>query len=202
MKWISFLFLPLFLSFISCNSIAKSDNEEESQSEILYEKAMKSDMLTDSIFMDFKFGMTEKEFSKHAKVLVNKGMASIKYDEFKCHFKDTHGFKYTARLAPEYYQGKLFRLTLLIETDGLIATTGNEYVLLFSAFRDTHKDYDWTIEKDYADNPIYIITKNNLVITFKQGIGDNRIIYENAPIAPLYEKEKQIQDSIEFSKIF
>lgn len=199
MKSVCILSLASLLFFFSCNSLSKSnDSYEGSKFEKLYEKARKSNVETDSIFMNFRFGMTEEEFQKHSKHLIDIDKAMYVNGRLKCEFKDLNGFNYSAKLKPEYFHGKLFRLYLFIESESSLGTNGDEYVLLFSSFKNTHKNYDWGIEKDIDNKPMYIATNNNLVVVFV----DNTIIYENAHVAPLYQKEKEIQDSIEFSKTF
>ena len=179
---------------------ANKVNEQIDRYNQLYKEAVDSKERNDTIFMGFRFGMSEKEYNAHLKKLSKEGKAKkdiLGYYEIP--IKDSHGLSYKAEPHPEYYKGKLCRLSLKISSD--LGERGNSYVLLFGTFRDTHPQYDMNIKEIIEGQPEYsAFYKNTVVRCF--GSAYSYMVYEDAPFAIKFDEEEHKKDSIEVANMF
>lgn len=196
--------IALLISFIFALSscVVKQSNEsceaqDKSKYEIILDSAAASKLTDDTIFLDFRFGMTEKELSRHMKSMVRKGKVYTDYlDRYTYKLKWRGKLNYELRFKPEYYQGKLVRMTFPIESG--LGGSGS-HVLVFDMFTEANPDYKWTIDKDFLGNPVYVAHKNNIVVKF-EGLAGSQMVYEDARYLRDYKLDKQRNDSIERAK--
>ena len=182
------------LSLFSCKS--EIEKERNRQREIELDsakiKAQNSEILVDTIFLGFRFGMTEREVMTHFKKLIKQ--KKIYLDDFgDCRY-ELHGeynLKYTLGFITEYYKGKLFKMTFLIEH---FSGSDECYVMVFGIFKKANPNYSWYIVKNILGDDVYTSISHNLIVTFEKFAGESAMIYENAPISLLKEKEEKIEN--------
>ena len=68
------------------------------------------------------------------------------------------------------------------------------YVMVFGIFKKANPNYSWYIVKNILGDDVYTSISHNLIVTFEKFAGESAMIYENAPISLLKEKEEKIEN--------
>lgn len=199
MKKISILISLLAIMF-SCSFPIKKEEKEMDRRAALTEEAINSKERTDSIFMDFRFGMSENEFERHLKQVVRErgGRKNI-LGLYEIPVKALHGFVFKATLHPEYYKGKLCRLK--VRAENVVSGVKNDHIMLFSSVKEAHPEYSIYIDKTLEDYPTYLAFYKNIIIKC-YSTGYSYLVYEDAPICIMMDKEQEMEDSTELVNTF
>ena len=192
------------LFFTSCQTKEQKEKKEAlenlNRTEELTSRAIHSNERIDSIFMDFRFGMSEKEYASYLNhVAKERGAEKNVLGEYEIPIKAAYSFRYKATLHPEFYNGKLCRL--VIRADDEIGDNSNSYIMLFSTLRKSHPEYDIHIDKSIEDYPTYMAFYKNLIIRCYSS-GSAILVYEDAPASSAKDREKEIKDSIDIANTF
>lgn len=180
----------IMLSFFSCNQQKKESGKKNKAENDLIEaisKAEESEIIETKTFLGFEFGMTDQEVNnyllklkKEGKIYIN-SRNSFQYDFY------LSGMEIYLNFVPEYYEGKLYKITYPANTK---LGVKDVHIFLLSAFRDTKDDFKTHINEDILGDTYYTNIKDNMIITFR----DSKMIYENAPISKLAkQKEEEIR---------
>ena len=169
---------PLYLPESTDNNTVA----EEQKLEIAIDNAQKSDEIETEIFLDFRFGMTEKEVQNHyLKLLKSKKIYKNTSGIYQYDLNLENSFVIHLTFKPQYYEGELYEMIF----PTTYAKTGNSAGCIFavSAFTDSgkNKDFDCYDTVDYDGEEEYIYIKDNLIISFSDFI-TSRMTYSNAPI--------------------
>lgn len=147
----------------------------------------------DTIFLDFRFGMNEKEFNKHLNKLVTQGKLytdpisnfvayDLVYDKFttiKCTFK------------PDYYKNKLYKLGISAKSKTDYSSIKTTTLQLFMFFMNKYGLCDIEEKMELVDDCTeYIWIQGNRKISVMCGFNDSRIFYEDLSISKLKELEE------------
>lgn len=181
-----FLVFVLSLFIYGCSQTAQNSKEKEKNVlELAYEKAASSTIYEDTIYLGFRFGMTEKEVDKHFDKLVKSKKVYIEdYTKNYKHTNNLHGMDITYGFSTEYFEGKLIRFKLHSDKDEIFT---------WRLFKEAKPDFHTLGEYvDLLGDKTYIEQKNNIVVLFK----NDNIIYEDGKILPLYNAYQAKQDSI------
>lgn len=194
------LLISLLILFYSCDGInSKGGNKSQSaindslgNLEELEKLALSSKKVTDTVLLDYKFGMTKEQVLKHTDKLYREGKLKKGYSG-NYYFEITSKTKeiYKGILFAQYFEKKLFSI-------GLTFSDATSNIMVFSTLSDLYKQKYG--EADMMDKPIPDMNiyerywlRNNLKIRLTSGIPDASVRY----IDLRYEKQKEHADSIE-----
>lgn len=195
------LSIVISLIFFSACNQGKSKSSNNSKTSItdytdniknLEKTALASTKITDTVLLDYRFGMTKEQVISHSEKLFRDKKLKKNYDgKYYFEIVSKIGDNYKGYLFVEYYEKKLFSI-------GLTFSDESSSVLVFSALSDLFKDKYG--EADYMGKPISDMDlyerywfKNNLKIRMKSGIPDATVSY----IDLRFERKKEIADSTE-----
>lgn len=176
--------LTLLIAITLCSCVQSQKKTRESELEVATTNAENSPVVETKCFLDFQFGMTEKEVDDHLyqmykakKIYLNKAR-QYQYDfEFK-------GMTILLNFHPEYFDGQLYKMTYPCNVDW---TGGSGHVFLLTAFHESKSNFRGLINTDILGDTYYTNYKDNMIITFKEF----SMIYENAPISKLAKQKEQ-----------
>lgn len=188
-------FIILIILLVSCNIPTKKGGtvEEIITNELATEKR------NDTIFLNFRFGMSEKEFNQHLNKLINDkklykdsfsnlltyDLVCDQYTTLNCTFK------------PEYFEDKLYKLEVKTTSKD---NSFNEYAITLKLwFVYTEKYGRPDVEE--KNKPILLCNKSiwingNRMIELKCGWNSSRISYEDLSIRNFKRDRKKINSKI------
>ena len=177
-----------FLSSIcicSCSYTPQNNKEKEKNDlELAYERAASSTIYEDTIYLGFRFGMSEKEVDKHFDNLVKSKKVYIEdYTNKYRHIINFKGMEIKYGFVFEYFENKLIRLKMYGDRDA---------IFVMQLFKEAKPDYKLGIYTDLLGDETYIQQKNNIVVLFSGDI----ITYEDGKLLPKYNEYIAKQDSI------
>lgn len=180
------IFVLLSALFLySCSYTNNKIKKEKNILELAYENAANSEVYEDTIYLGFRFGMSENEVNNHFDKLVKSGKVYIEdYTNNYKHTNNLHGMEITYGFSTEYFENKLFRLSLHSNKGELFT-----WKLFKEAKPDFHTLGEYT---DLLGDKTYIEQKNNIVVLFR----NNKMIYEDGKILQKYNEHTLKQDSI------
>ncbi len=192
--------LILLLILFSCNNInTKSTDESKSaindslgNLEELEKSALASKKITDTILLDYRFGMTKEQVLNHTQKLYADGKLKKNYSgKYYFEIQSKTNETYKGYLIADYYKAKLFSI-------GLIFSDETSNIMVFSTLNDLYKDKYGDADlmnKPISDMNLYesYWLRNNLKIRLTTGITDATVQY----IDLRYEKKKELADSTE-----
>lgn len=192
-NWHSFITILISnLFFISCDPAWE-------QRQIDKAKAHETRIIVDTIFLDFRFGMTQGEYRNRCDELLKggriKSMGSILTYEFKTEYD-----KYETAFEPEYNNGRLYRLIVEVKPH----ITGDHTV--HSMINLLMTKYSAPAEEDqmaqYQDCDAYRLDKGNLRIkVFCNADGNVIMTYTDKRVDDKLQEQRDIigqqRDSIE-----
>lgn len=206
------ILISTILTFTSCSYNVGADKKQtKSAFEIYneaYEKATKSKIDIDTIFLGLRFGMTKDEVYAHLKKMVRKGKIKINaLDQYEYMF-NTSTEEISATIGAKFFKGKLYELSLNLDTYYLngVPLPSMDMEVMLDRIR-TQFLVKYVINKKGVDRYNYNIgigntfcyINKNLVVEFSP-IG--QMTYTNAPIAAKKdgqektEKVKKVKSSI------
>ncbi len=192
--------LCLLTLIYSCDGInSKGGNKSQSaindslgNLEELEKLALSSKKVTDTVLLDYRFGMTKEQVLNHTKKLYREGKLKKDYSG-KYYFEITGITKdiYKGFLFADYFDKKLFSI-------GLTFSDEASNIMVFSTLSDLYKqkygEADM-MDKPFSDMDLYerYWLRNNLKIRLTTGMPEASVRY----IDLRYEKQKEHADSIE-----
>ncbi len=193
------IFTILFL-LISCEEY--NEQKEKREMESFIESELATSIRSDTIFLDFRFGMTKKEFNSHLNKLERKGKLKVnKKNNYVYIFDVDEGYtkwKAHATLGSEFFDGKLIQLFLLVTSEELLS---NEILKmqLSMLYMNSFKGRIFSEKPVLGDSDNYIFIDKNKKIKIIEGINEVRIFYTDM-IAEKLKKDEDQQNSIESMK--
>ena len=206
------LCLPLLFSCGENEEKKEKKDNTEKQEDPLKEKInyeLSKDKEVNDIFLNFKFGDSEKEVNKKFTELV-------KEDKIDIHFSGKYIYEFKDEIAPgtavfsfDYYQDKLYQLTLMVDPKNISSTNfdfnkpNTDVHLTFFQIRELYVEKfgepiltDNTLfsEKHIANSNLHWINGNRL-IEIKMSLNVT-IKYIDLNIQSLAENEDQKQEII------
>ena len=169
-----YLFYTIFLTAfcVGCNKNGKVDRSES--------VAASDAKRIDTIFLDYRFGMTPKEFESHTHDLINKN----ELDKQGYYHFETEPIKSHTRLHPEYHNNKLFQLNLYTEADsGEFASSELLYLKVITPYV---KKYNFIKPVEGLDAREY--TSANLGIYMMDAGAATIVSYKDLEITNLLDK--------------
>lgn len=142
-------------------------------------------------FLGFTFGMTENEVVAFADSLKDAGKLYLNGSSYYYDFTQSQGLQISMSFRPKFYNGALYEMEYGL-ADKFLRSTGNEYVFMMSAFKDSENSQGFKsfIDEREQGNTVYYCVKGNLIVTFKRKlIGESVMVYTNAPVAAKAEQE-------------
>jgi len=151
----------------------------------------------DTIFLNFRFGMSEKEFKSHLNKLIEEkklykdpitnfltyDLVSDQYTTIKCTF------------SPEYYEGKLYKLGVSAKAKDEFSTIITVTLKLFMFYMNKYGLCDVEEKMELVEDcKKYIWIHGNRMISVMCGFSDSRIFYEDLSITSL-RKDKEKNES-------
>ena len=197
MKLLFFTSVAIF-SLLACQNKEKNYHEQWNKDfETALSEAQNSVASEDTIFLNFRFGMTEKDVRNHFNSLLKEKKVYLKNEKFTYDFHASNETLKTT-FVPEYFNDKLYRFTLLFNDDVLGGA-----ICMFKAL-DTFKEkaksdgYTMYIYENILGKTEYYFIKKNIVIEFTNTGSTTgstgMMIYTNQPVIELinqYKKEKE-----------
>lgn len=189
------IIIQLTIMLLILNSCEKIERKNEEKKLIEHrETELSKNIRKDTIFLDFVFGMSENEFEKHLRKLI--GQEKLKIDDLGYYYY-TFNFGENeipksgkATFSPEYFENKLFKLSISVSSDELISSPLLTQLKLVSIYSDKY-GFNYFREKSAIteeDNFIWI--EGNREIELVAGISDARIFYTDL----IAEKKSKISN--------
>ncbi len=143
---------------------------------------LKSENQEITLFLDYKFGMSSKEFEDHTQNLIKKKSLD---NNGKYYFNTPYN-KSTTSLKPEFYNGKLYELNLFVEQD-IFSEASSKLLYLSIAQIFTEKYHFKEAVKDLSMRSEDEITSITIM-----DIGAATVVqYQEKSIAESLENERQ-----------
>ena len=188
------LFILATISFIvSCQTKQRDQEQRNKEFEIALSEAQKEVISKDTIFLNFRFGMSEKEVINHFNSLLKEKKVYLKNNKYTYDF---HTSKTTleTKFEAEYFNDKLYKFILIFDSDNM-----SSGVCMFQAL-NTFKEkalsdgYRLYIYENLLGETEYYYIKKNIVIQFSNIGSTAKMIYTNQPVIELINKEKKKQE--------
>lgn len=142
-------------------------------------------IVDDTIFLDYRFGMTKNEFSDHTKQLISdRKLSDSGLYDFKL---DTPSKTY---IQPYYHNNKLYNLKLVVEP------TNNQYSNASMLFYELSVFYSkkYHIEK-FVDGVAYRYEDDNMILNINNNIETPFIEYTKKSVDSIIRLEKEAEKS-------
>ena len=188
------LFILVTISFIvSCQTKQRDQEQRNKEFEIALSEAQKEVISKDTIFLNFRFGMSEKELINHFNSLLKEKKVYLKNNKYTYDF---HTSKTTleTKFEAEYFNDKLYKFILIFDSDNM-----SSGVCMFQAL-NTFKEkalsdgYRLYIYENLLGETEYYYIKKNIVIQFSNIGSTAKMIYTNQPVIELINQEKKKQE--------
>lgn len=202
------IFLAL-VTLISCNQNKKKADSILSQSNV--SNALKADdslkaiisanihkqPVIDTVFLGFTFNMTKKQALAHYAQLIKTRKLVMIDDNGEKRYVYPMAFemaKANAVIAPEFYNDKLYKLSLVIMPAEDIVTPQTVYLQAAVAYMKKYNNNNYKLfqEPGLIDPSLKKIhwIKNNLHINLYQNVEGAIVSYTNMPVEEMVDKEK------------
>jgi|GEM_PF-2650809 len=208
------IFLLSLIAFVGCKpSVKQNSNGADSGSTVnsngkpidtlqsIINANINRQPIVDTTFLGFAFSMTEKQALEHYIQLV-KDKRLVKDADGKL-FEAPLTFsmiKAKATIGPEFHDGKMYKLTLMITPADDAATAETVFFQAATAYMKKYDGGGFTLysEADPADPAVkrFHWIKNNLHIYLYKGNAETFVSYTNMPVGQLvYKSKKNAADS-------
>lgn len=189
----------MVLAFAGCANKKAEEQKRTDEFNKALEKAEKSPVVETELFLGFRLGMSKKQVKEFTDSLEKAGKIHTDItDSYVYNFALSDGVTVPIKFAPEYYKGELYKVKYTI--DGALSMSDGkaEMILIKSAFDDTEKrksfqSYAFRGDYDKDEFKFYYI-KDNMLISFWNGVTASYMAYENVPIAKQVEREQAAKD--------
>lgn len=148
----------------------------------------------DTIFLDYRFGMTVEEFNSHTLNLISDSVLLVENDViyYPMHLEITGAVH--ARFSPEYANGKLMQLGVSFNPTNSVAHPELTALALKTLYMSKYgTDYTESDPIISGGTSSFTWHRGNLEVEVLQGFNDGRVFYRNLDAV----KEKAAQDSID-----
>lgn len=160
------IYLILFASILmsispfSCNSYFK---DPTFNLDTITAREIATGKRYDEILLGFKFGMTQSEYSAHRKKCYNDG--NLQYDtknkksKYILYINDSE--KYECFMAPEFHNGKLYKLSLIVESSDFF-----KHYNLWKLYMEKYDKSKWYHEDNLLNEDMddhYFIDGNRVI---------------------------------------
>ena len=193
MKRILFIFTIIPFVF-SCQTKQKNQEQWNKDFETALAEAQKEVASEDTIFLNFRFGMSEKEVINHFNSLLKEKKVYLKNNKYTYDFhtsKTTLDTKFEA----EYFNDKLYKFILLFDGDNTMDGSLNMFQVLNTFKEKALSDgYRLYIYENLLGETEYYYIKKNIVIQFSNIGSTAKMIYTNQPVIELINQEKKKQE--------
>lgn len=179
---------------VSVKSVKKVLKEGDSLQSIINANIHNQPVI-DTICMGFTFSMTEKQALQHFTQLI-KEKKLVKSDDGK-YFEYPLSFeliKANAIIAPEFHDGKLYQLSLVIKAADDMATEQTVYLQVATSYMKKYSSYNLYQEADLIDanDKQFHWVKNNMHIFLHKSIEGAIVTYTNLPVEELIKRDKVV----------
>jgi len=204
-----FLFLPTIL-FVSCNqpsqqvqtvttsaprNIGQVALKSQDSLQAIINANINKQPAIDTVVFGFVFNTTKKQVTAHFNDLVKKKKIVVNDADGTSEYPMTFDFvKANAKIAPDYNDDKLYKLTLIINPANNVITDKILYLQAATAYSERYKDFTRFKEPDLFEPNEYKFhwIKNNLHIFLHQTEEGTIVSYINLTIEQNIEKKKSI----------
>jgi len=192
------LLITIISSLLSCQDYQRKKHQQIIDEKI--KKELSSDIRNDTIFLGLTFGMTEKEVNNKLQSLKKEGkIYSNDNNYYEYEFSLENNAKGKATFNTDYFENKLYELTVIVKSDDLIY--GSSTLLLKLMLRMIYSrkyGYD-DLEKEsiLGNSEDYIWINGNRMIEMNSGINNVIIFYTDLIAKNKKEaqmKEQEIKD--------
>ena len=135
--------------------------------------------------------MTETEVITFADSLKDAGKLYLNGNSYYYDFTLSQGLQISMSFRPKFYKGVLYEMEYGL-ADKWLGSTGNEYVFMMSAFKNSENSQGFKtfIDEREQGNTVYYCVKENLFITFKRSVtGESVMVYTNVPVSVMAQRE-------------
>jgi hypothetical protein len=194
----------IFLSVFIASCYQNKSKNEESKKDIIIKQELTSGQRYDSIFLDYTFGMTQKEFDKHTAMLAKD----------KTIYVNTSGYYETelkldergdlcdavATYSGKYFENKLYEMVVSVKAKQPIFQK-LIHITAATLFQDKNSGQAYE-EKSILDDKVndYYYFKGNRQIKIIQAFDDTRIIYTDLLAAREREKVERSESQKGYEK--
>lgn len=195
--------LYIIIAFVvfSCNTEKQKQQEANKAFELKVEQELNSGIRHDTIFLGYRFGMTENDFIAWTRELV-KDEKLYQNDSRQLAYKmtfDENNFLASAEavFSPDYFEGKLYKLSISVESTEHSVPELTQLQLV-GIFTDKYGFYDHTEKSLLDDSKDYIWIHGNRQIEIIKGISDARIFYTDLHAERFLEQQQENERTEEF----
>jgi len=165
-----FLTLAFLLSLMACSDTTKTDNKKPAITFEDREEAKKTAILSaerqDTIFLRYRFGMTQREAENHLQSLIDSGIV-FTYIGYKHYFNYTGASEietYKVYFSPTFNKGLLYELNTIWEHE-LAGFDASFHVMLIGNILKDKYPGEFFFYKDLYDHNRVVIYSKNLEIS-------------------------------------
>lgn len=188
------LFILVIIPFVfSCQTKQRKQEQWNKDFETALSEAQNESSSKDTIFLDFQFGMSEKEVINHFNSLLKEKKVYLKDNKYTYDFHTSQTTLET-KFEAEYFNDKLYKFILIFDGDNM-----SSGVCMFQAL-NTFKEkalsdgYKLYIYENLLGETEYYYIKKNIVIQFSNIGSTAKMIYTNQPVIELINQEKKKQE--------
>ncbi len=193
----------LLLLFFSCKT-----EHSQSQSEVVTKTTNKKmASIGDTIFLDYRFGMSQYDFYEHTKELIDSGELFKNDDGLYAHKLVLGDLYYSKDLeavfSPEYYNDILYKLSISVKSKTTIKAKGINQLIQLDLFKILRSKYGFNYTTttgiiDGADN--YVWSDGKKTVEVMCGFDDARIFYEDTSISEIIEEDEKSKNQKDIEK--
>lgn len=186
------LFALVIISFIfSCQTKQRNQEQLNKDFEAALAEAQNEEASNDTIFLNFKFGMSEKEVMNHFNSLLKERKVYLKDNKYTYDFH-TSQMTLKTKFEAEYFNGKLYKFILVFYGDNTMDGNLNMFQALNTFKEKASLDgYRLYIYENLLGETVYYYIKKNIVIQFSNTGLTAKMIYTNQPVIELINQEKR-----------
>ena len=189
------LFILVIIPFIfSCQTKQRDQEQWNKDFEIALVEAQNESASEDTIFLNFRFGMSEKEVMNHFNSLLKEKKVYLKDNKYTYDFH-TSQITLETRFEAEYFNSKLYKFILIFNGDNTMDGSLNMFQALNTFKEKALSDgYRLYIYENLLGETEYYYIKKNIVIQFSNIGSTAKMIYTNQPVIELINQEKKKQE--------
>ena len=190
------LFILVIIPFIfSCQTKQRDQEQWNKDFETALVEAQNESASEDTIFLNFRFGMSEKEVMNHFNSLLKEKKVYLKDNKYTYDFR-TSQITLETRFEAEYFNSKLYKFILIFNGDNTMDGSLNMFQALNTFKEKALSDgYRLYIYENLLGETEYYYIKKNIVIQFSNIGSTAKMIYTNQPVIELINQEKKKQEN-------
>lgn len=192
MKRLLFIFTIIPFVF-SCQTKQKDQSQRNKDFETALSEAQNLVATEDTIFLNFRFGMSEKEVINHFNSLLKEKKVYLKNNKYTYDFHTSQTTLET-KFEAEYFNDRLYKFILIFDSNN---TSSGVYMFqVLNTFKEKalSDGYRLYIYENLLGETEYYYIKKNIVIQFSNIGSTAKMIYTNQPVIELINQEKKKQE--------